>query len=170
MASRSLPCYWRLVFDELYHSLAQAEQHQFVLTEEGQVLGTVRGGIVAFKGMHYAAPPVGPLRWRAPRPAVSNSEILVADKYGPPCPQISNHLDLAEADPSEDCLSINVFKPFETDGRLPVMVWIHGGSLVSGAGGNPAYDGSKLASEGVIVVTFNYPIGAVRMVGHARTV
>ena len=140
-------------------ALAQAEQHQVVLTQEGQVLGAVQAGIASFKGMSYAAPAVGPLRWRAPRPAEFSSDILVADKYGPACPQSSIQESAGQGDSAEDCLYINVFKPVETDGKLPVMVWIHGGSFISGAGGDPLYDGSKLASEGVIVVTFNYRLG-----------
>ena len=138
---------------------AQAEQHLFVTTAEGQVYGPVQGGIASFKGIPYAAPPIGDLRWRPPQPAASRSEILLAGEYGPPClqPSMPDAPRLETA--SEDCLTINIFRPFEVENRLPVMVWFHGGSFADGAGGDPLYDGSRLAQEGVVVVTFNYRLG-----------
>ena len=138
---------------------AQAEQHLFVITAQGQVYGPVQAGIASFRGIPYAAPPIGDLRWRPPQPAASRSEILLAGEYGPPCLQpVAPDASRIEA-ASEDCLTINVFRPFEIDGRLPVMVWFHGGSFADGAGGDPLYDGSGLAREGLIVVTFNYRLG-----------
>jgi hypothetical protein len=138
---------------------AQAEQHLFVTTAEGQVYGVVQAGIASFKGIPYAAPPTADGRWRPPQPAAFRSEILLAGDYGPPClqPPLPDAPGLKAA--SEDCLTINVFRPFEVENPLPVMVWFHGGSFADGAGGDPLSDGSRLAGEGVIVVTFNYRLG-----------
>jgi para-nitrobenzyl esterase len=145
---------------------AQAEQHLFVTTAQGQVYGLVQAGIASFKGIPYAAPPIGDLRWRPPQPAASRSEILLAGEYGPPCLQPSM-LDAPKLETaSEDCLTINIFRPFEVENRLPVMVWFHGGSFADGAGGDPLHDGSRLAREGVVVVTFNYRLGPLGWLTH----
>ena len=145
---------------------AQALQHLFVTTTEGQVYGPVQGGVASFKGIPYAAPPIGDLRWRPPQPAAPRSEILLASDYGPPClqPPTPDIRELETA--SEDCLTINIFRPFEVENPLPVMVWFHGGSFADGAGGDPLTDGSRLAGEGVIVVTFNYRLGPLGWLAH----
>jgi para-nitrobenzyl esterase len=145
---------------------AQALQHLFVTTTEGQVYGPVQGGVGSFKGIPYAAPPIGDLRWRPPQPAASRSEILLASDYGPPCLQLPT-LDIPKLETaSEDCLTINIFRPFEVENPLPVMIWFHGGSFADGAGGDPLTDGSWLAREGVIVVTFNYRLGPLGWLAH----
>jgi para-nitrobenzyl esterase len=138
---------------------AQAEEHLFVITAQGQVYSPVVAGIAAFKGIPYAAPPIGDLRWRPPQPAASRSDILLAGDYGPPCLQPPRP-DATELETtSEDCLTINIFRPFQVDDRLPVLVWFHGGSFADGAGGEPLYDGSSLARQGLVVVTFNHRLG-----------
>src|SRR6478735_5875838 len=91
----------------------QQGQFPFALTHEGQVLGGVEGEIASFKGLAYAVPPVGPLRWRAPEPLPDSSEMRTAYEYGPACPQDA----IPQA--SEDCLTLNVFRPFGVDGPLP---------------------------------------------------
>ena len=144
---------------------AQVGQFPFVLTREEQLLGAVQGGVASFKGIAYAAAPVGPLRWHAPQPAPESSAIRSAYEHGPSCQQP------ARAGPgslqmSEDCLTLNVFRPFEFDDPLPVMVWIHGGSFVAGTANDPLFDGSKLAQAGVIVVTLNYRLGAFGWLAH----
>jgi para-nitrobenzyl esterase len=138
---------------------AQALQHLFVTTAQGQVYGPVQGDIASFKGIPYAAPPIGDLRWRPPQPAASRSEILLAGDYGPPCLQPPMPDTPQRETASEDCLTINIFRPFEVENPLPVMVWFHGGAFADGAGGDPLTDGSRLAQEGVVVVTFNYRLG-----------
>jgi para-nitrobenzyl esterase len=145
---------------------AQALQHLFVTTAQGQVYGPVQADIASFKGIPYAAPPIGDLRWRPPQPAASWSEILLAGDYGPPClqPPMPDAPKLETA--SEDCLTINIFRPFEVENPLPVMVWFHGGSFADGAGGDPLTDGSRLAREGVVVVTFNYRLGPLGWLTH----
>ena len=147
-------------------AVAQGEQFLFVTTREGQVLGAVQAGIASFKGLPYAAPPIGSRRWRAPLPSPARPEILIANQYGPACLQPPIPGEPARDRVSEDCLTVNVFRPFEVNSQLPVMVWIHGGSFVTGAGGDPLYDGSRLAHEGVIVVTFNYRLGPLGWLAH----
>ena len=121
--------------------LAQLGQFSFAMTQEEQVFGVVQAGVASFKGIPYAAAPVGPLRWRAPQPPPESSTIRTADEYGPACPQPSMQGSESYR-MNEDCLTLNVFRPFEADDPLPVMVWIHGGSFVTGTAGDPLFDGS----------------------------
>jgi para-nitrobenzyl esterase len=135
-------------------------QFPFALTREGQMLGAVEGEVAFFKGLAYAAPPVGPLRWRPPQATTGSSEMRTAYDYGAPCLQPSL------ADASEDCLTLNVFRPFGVDGPLPVMVFIHDGAFVSGTVNDPLFDGARLAQAGLIVVTVNYRLGALGWLAH----
>lgn len=130
-------------------------QFPFALTREGQLLGAVEGEVASFKGLAYAAPPVGALRWRPPQPTPESSEMRTAYEYGAPC------LQPALPDASEDCLTLNVFRPFGVDGPLPVMMFIHGGGFVSGTANDLRFDGARLAQAGLIVVTANYRLGAL---------
>ncbi|MCS3726773.1 carboxylesterase/lipase family protein [Bradyrhizobium betae] len=142
-------------------AVAQAVgQFPFALTREGQMLGAVEGEVASFKGLAYAAPPVGALRWRPPQATAANPEMRTAYEFGAPCLQPS----LPGA--SEDCLALNVFRPFGVDGPLPVMVFIHGGAFVSGTANDPAFDGAKLAQAGLIVVTMNYRLGVLGWLAH----
>jgi para-nitrobenzyl esterase len=136
--------------------------------------GRVRGETVVaptgepvcrFLGIPYAAPPVGDLRWRAPRVASPWAGVRDALAYGPSCPQahpIPSPLPgFQMTETSEDCLSLNVWSP-GLDGGRPVMVWIHGGAYVSGGSAQPVYDAARLAAEGdVVVVTINYRLGVL---------
>jgi para-nitrobenzyl esterase len=144
---------------------AQGERFVFALTQEGQVYGIADFDVAKFMGIPYAAPPIGPARWRAPAKAPPRTEIFAANRFGPSCPQNSEQVFEAPIRTAEACLTINIFSPARMDARLPVMVWIHGGGLVSGTGGDPLYDGSALAREGVVVVTFNYRLGALGWLG-----
>jgi para-nitrobenzyl esterase len=144
---------------------AQGERFVFALTREGQVYGIADYDIARFMGIPYAAPPIGSARWRAPTEAPQRTEILAANKFGASCPQVSGSAFEAAIRSSEDCLTMNIFTPARMDERLPVMVWIHGGGLVTGTAGDPLYDGSELAREGVIVVTFDYRLGALGWLG-----
>lgn len=121
-----------------------------------------------FKGVPYAAPPVGRLRWRAPEPANVWSGVRTADAFSPVCPQIGAYPEDSPAEPmSEDCLSLNIWTPAASASqRLPVMVWIYGGGLQNGSGSTPLYSGDRLAERGVIVVTFNYRLGALGFLAH----
>ena len=109
-------------------------------------------------GIPYAAPPVGPLRWRPPQPAARWAGIRDATAYAPHCPQPPSAFGVAST--SENCLYLNVFRPAGAAGRdLPVMVWIHGGALI--AGESDDYNPAALVRHGVIVVTINYRLGAL---------
>jgi para-nitrobenzyl esterase len=138
---------------------AQVGQFPFVLTQQEQVLGVVQAGVASFKGIPYASAPVGSLRWRPPQPPPESSAIRTAHEYAPACQQPSI-AGPGSYRTSEDCLTLNVFKPFEIEDPLPVMIWIHGGSFVAGGAGDPLFDGSKLAQAGVVVITLNYRLGA----------
>jgi len=144
---------------------AQVGQFPFVLTREEQVLGVVEAGVASFKGIPYASAPVGSLRWRAPQPPPESPAIRSAHEYGPACLQPSMP-GPGSYRMSEDCLTLNVFRPFETEDPLPVMIWIHGGSFVAGNAGDPLFDGSKLAQAGVVVITLNYRLGAFGWLAH----
>jgi para-nitrobenzyl esterase len=129
--------------------------------------------ITAFKGIPFAAPPTGELRWRAPQPVVPWKGTLVADRFAPACMQALFNADVLLEHPgpematSEDCLYLNLWTPAKAPGaRLPVMVWMYGGGNRAGAGSQPAYAGEMLARKGVIVVTFNYRLGALGFLAH----
>ncbi len=132
---------------------------QMVRLDSGQISGSLESGVWSYLGVPYAAPPVGSLRWRPPQPVKPWNGVKVCTSFSPACPQPKSQL-YNITDISEDCLYLNVWSPARSpDERLPVMVWIHGGSFNTGSGGVPAYDGSKLARRGVIVITFNYRLG-----------
>jgi para-nitrobenzyl esterase len=135
-------------------------QFPFALTREGQMLGAVEGEVASFKGLAYAAPPVGALRWRPPQPMPASSEMRTVYEFGAPCLQP----ELPGA--SEDCLTLNVFRPFGVDGPLPVMVFIHGGGFVSGTANDPVFNGARLAQAGLILVSVNYRLGALVWLAH----
>jgi para-nitrobenzyl esterase len=141
-------------------ALAQVGQFPFALTHEGQMLGAVEGEVASFRGLAYAAPPIGPLRWRPPQASPESSEMRTAYDYGAPCLQPS--LPAAR----EDCLTLNVFRPFGVDGPLPVMVFVHGGDFVTGTANDPLFDGARLAQAGLIVVTVNYRLGVLGWLAH----
>lgn len=137
-----------------------------VETTFGPVRGADDGRVSSWKGVRYAAPPVGGLRFRAPQPPERWTEVADATRYGPACPQPvfpNMPLDLG-APQGEDCLRLNVWASSATQpgDRKPVMVWLHGGAYVLGSGSQALYDGRRLAGDGeVIVVTVNYRVGAL---------
>jgi para-nitrobenzyl esterase len=133
----------------------------------GSLAGAREGGVVSFKAIPYAAPPVGALRWRPPQPATPWRGVRPADKVGAICEQTYNPHDngVGPLPASEDCLTLNVFAPAGAK-AAPVMVWIHGGGFVNGSGGASLYDGSALARQGVVVVTLNYRLGRFGFFAH----
>jgi para-nitrobenzyl esterase len=148
--------------------LVEPSLAQRVTVESGALNGTADGFVRIFKGIPYAAPPVGELRWRAPRPPIPWTRVKDATEFGPACPQAPSKSEPAEA-MDEDCLTLNVWAPAkETKSGLPVMVWIHGGAFSKGSSRQPLYDGTNLARRGVIVVTFNYRLGYFGFFGHPQ--
>jgi len=136
-------------------------------TVHGPVRGGREGEVWSFKGVRYAAPPVGDLRWRAPQPPAPWTAPADATAYGPACPQPAGSLAPLGARLDEDCLFLNVWSAATDDAeRRPVMVWFHGGGLTQGAGSSPTYDGSSLAERGVVLVTVNYRLGALGFLVH----
>lgn len=141
-----------------------------VQTRNGAVEGAAATDIEFFKGIPFAAPPVGALRWRAPQPAQSWQGVRQATAFSrdchqepqsePPGPGFNNPM-------SEDCLYLNIWRPKQKAARpLPVMVWIYGGAFIMGAGSYPSYDGSNFARGGVVLVTFNYRLGRLGFFAH----
>lgn len=136
----------------------------------GVIAGVQSDGIWAYLGVPFAAPPVGELRWRPPQAVQPWSGVRVCDAYGPSCPQRADPLaagPLGVGTMDEDCLYLNVWSPAQQPSAgLPVMVWFHGGSFVSGSSSMPLYNGEKLAKKGVVVVTVNYRLGPLGFLAH----
>ncbi|MEP9306428.1 carboxylesterase family protein, partial [Klebsiella pneumoniae] len=132
-------------------------------TRQGTLAGSAEQGIHIWRGIPYAAPPVGPLRWRAPQPAARWQGVRPAETFSAASWQDIDYCrELGGGDPgafSEDCLYLNVWAPASAAQPLPVMVWLHGGGFTIGAGSLPPYDGKALASRDVVVVTVNYRRG-----------
>ena len=136
---------------------------QSVAVDGGSLQGVVADGVRVFKGIPFAAPPVGPLRWRAPQAAAGWSGIRAADKFSAVCPQLGSYPPESAPEPiSEDCLYLNIWTPLEPAAKpLPVMVWIYGGALENGSASTPLYAGDGFAKRGVILVTINYRLGVL---------
>ena len=148
---------------------AQPSATQIVTVESGQLQGTVRDAVLSFKGIPFAAPPVGDLRWRPPRPAGKWHGVRNADQYGSDCMQLPFPSDAAPlgTPPAEDCLYLNVWRPAaQSVGPLPVMVWIYGGGFVNGGSSPAVYDGSEFARQGIVLVSFNYRLGRFGYFAH----
>ncbi len=139
-----------------------------VKTTGGLVQGTTadNGAVKVFRGVPYAAPPVGELRWKAPQPVVPWSGARDATKAGPGCVQSQMFGDISFPNQSEDCLTVNVFAPVRAK-KLPVMVWIHGGGFAAGGGAEPRHEGVAFARRGVVLVTINYRLGVFGFFSHA---
>jgi len=140
-------------------SAVMAAMHGPVRTQAGLVSGVPARdpSITVYKGIAFAAPPVGELRWRPPQPPISWHGVHAADHAGSICPQSGDSGSM-----SEDCLFLNVWSgAASATEKRPVFVWIYGGGFSGGAGSSPQFDGEGLASKGLVVVTFNYRLGAL---------
>jgi para-nitrobenzyl esterase len=153
-------------------SLASGAITEPVKTDAGPVSGAAGNNpdVRVFKGIPYAAPPVGPLRWKAPQPAPKWDGVKTAAAFGPRCMQGGGGGRAGAPPPpptSEDCLYINVWTAASSSSaKLPVMVWSYGGAFTGGAGSLPGYDGEALAKKGVVFVTYNYRLGPFGFFAH----
>src|SRR4030043_598495 len=140
-----------------------------VSTKAGKVEGTFENGLYVFRGIPYAAPPVGARRWMPPQSVKPWDGVRQAKKFGPIAPQSPMPGGLimqADQPQSEDCLFLNVWTPGLDNAKRPVMVWIHGGAFVMGSGSDPMYDSDKLVKRGnIVLVSINYRLG---MLGFLR--
>lgn len=139
-----------------------------VATASGPVRGLEEGGVTAYRGIPYAAPPVGELRWRAPQPVAAWSEPREAFQFSKACPQDGPPVPGMPPEPTdEDCLYLNAWTPTgRTSAPLPVIVWLHGGGNVNGSASTPPYGGANLARKGVVVISANYRLGALGFMAH----
>jgi len=140
-----------------------------VRVDGGTVKGAAQDGVLSFKGIPFAAPPVGDLRWKPPQPVAAWNGVRPATAYGHDCMQKPFPSDAAPlgTEPSEDCLVMNVWRPaLKTADKLPVLVWIYGGGFVNGGSSPAVYDGSKFAKRGVILFSFNYRVGRFGFFAH----
>jgi len=148
----------------------QAQSAPVVATTSGRVSGVTEDGVTAWKGIPFAQPPVGALRWRAPQPPRSWSGVRPATDYSNDCMQIPFAADAAPlgTPPAEDCLYLNVWKPAgaAANARLPVVVWIYGGGWVNGGASPAVYSGAPMAKDGVVFVSFNYRLGRFGFFAH----
>jgi para-nitrobenzyl esterase len=141
-----------------------------VTVDGGRISGATANGVRVFKGIPFAAPPVGGLRWKAPLPVAAWDGVRAADRFGAQCTQqpypANSPYASAPQPTSEDCLYLNVWTAGSAGDKRPVMVWIHGGAWTRGSGSTPTYDGAALAKKGVVVVTTNYRLGPFGFLAH----
>ncbi|UBZ13001.1 carboxylesterase family protein [Flagellimonas marinaquae] len=143
-----------------------AEQKQepgLVKTTNGMVQGSAEGDLTVFKGIPFAAPPVGDLRWKAPQPIEPWEGVKKTTEFGPAPMQGGN----PPSGKSEDCLYLNIWSPAKSpDEKIPVLVWIYGGGFSFGSTSEPVYDGTNLAKKGVILVSIPYRVGQLGFLAH----
>jgi para-nitrobenzyl esterase len=132
----------------------------------GQLVGEQRGDIRVFRGIPYASPPIGDLRWQAPQPAIPWSGIHEGTAFGSPA--LQGETFFSRTQQSEDCLFLNVWAPAKAGSatKAPVLFWIHGGAFIQGSGAQPRYDGTELAKRGIVVITINYRLGPMGLFAH----
>ena len=149
---------------------APSPRPERVTIETGVLEGSLAGGVISFKGIPYAAPPIEDLRWRAPQPLTPWSGVRRATGYGNDCVQMPLPGDAGASGSTrgEDCLVLNIWRPasLAPGERLPVMVWIHGGGFLNGAASIPFFDGSAFARDGVVLVGINYRLGRMGFFAH----
>ena len=140
---------------------AALAQSTDVAIDGGTVRGSAADGVLSWKGIPFAQPPVGDLRWRAPQPVEPWRGVREATEYSHDCMQVPFPSDAAPlgTEPAEDCLYMNVWRPADQQKKLPVMVWIYGGGFVNGGASPPTYSGANLAKDGIVFVSFNYRLG-----------
>lgn len=151
------------------HIVAQSNLKE-VTTANGKLSGTLeKSNVISFKGIPYAAPPVGDLRWKEPRPASNWEGVRKADHFGPRAmqPPIFGDMNFRSDGMSEDCLYLNVWTSAKSSNdKLPVLVYFYGGGFVAGDGSEPRYDGESMATKGIVAITVNYRLGLFGFFAH----
>jgi para-nitrobenzyl esterase len=135
---------------------------------QGVLHGQVEGGVAVFKAIPFAQAPVGELRWRPPQPPKPWPSVREATAFGPVCTHMTKGGPSFGQPQSEDCLFLNVWTPAHhpAGAKLPVMVWIHGGSFTAGSGTTPLYDGARFARRGIVLITVEYRLGRLGFFAH----
>ena len=148
--------------------LCAAQTPAPIKVEGGSIQGTVEEGLTVYRGIPFAAPPVGDLRWRAPEAAAKWEGVKAAAQFGPKCIQgMGNPGANPGPAASEDCLYLNVWTPAKSaNDRIPVLVWIYGGGFNAGATSEPSYSGERLARKGVVLVSIAYRVGQLGFLSH----
>ena len=149
---------------------AFSQTNKQVKTTNGMIEGTVeKSGVISFKGIPYAAPPVGDLRWKEPQPAKNWDGVLKANKFGknPMQTNVFGDMQFRSSGMSEDCLYLNVWAPAKKSEKLlPVLVYFYGGGFVAGDGSEARYDGESMATKGIVALTVNYRLGIFGFFAH----
>lgn len=144
----------------LLTSLSVGGETIVVSTEQGEIVGVRHGDHIAYKGIPFAQPPLGPLRWQPPQPVAKHDGVMSAADFGPVCMQRRGD----DTPPmSEDCLTLNIWTPGADNAKRPVMVWLHGGGFRSGSN---RYQGQVFAQRGVVLVALNYRLGPLGIFAH----
>ena len=144
--------------------LMNAAANPTATVEQGKLQGTMEQGLAVYRGIPFAAPPLGDLRWRPPQPAAKWDGVRLADKFAPECVQAAGPAPNGQQaqQMSEDCLYLNVWSPAKKAAeRIPVLVWIYGGGFNAGATSIPTYSGEVLAKKGVVLVSIAYRVGPI---------
>jgi len=144
-------------------------KHLQVKTADGILEGNDESGIYSFKGIPFAAPPVGKFRWKEPQPVEKWTGVKKADKFGPRAMQrpVFGDMNFRSNGMSEDCLYLNVWTPAKSlDEKLPVLVYFYGGGLIAGDGSEPRYDGESMARRGIVAITVNYRLNIFGFFSH----
>jgi para-nitrobenzyl esterase len=171
MANLTVLCSWAALLGIGAAVLASPTTTTVNATVDAGVLqGAVKDGVMSFKGIPYAAPPVGDLRWRPPQPVTPWHGVRSAIQYGHDCMQLPDPSEAAprgSTTPSEDCLVLNIWAPERGPGqKRAVIVWIHGGGFLNGGSSAPIYDGDAVAKKGVVFVGFNFRLGRFGFFAH----
>jgi para-nitrobenzyl esterase len=147
----------------LFSFVALAQQPKQVKVNGGLLQGVIENGLTVYRGIPFAAPPVGELRWKAPQPAAKWEGVRMADKFAPGAMQGIN----PPSGKSEDCLYLNVWSPAKSPTeKVPVLVWIYGGGFAVGYTSDPMYSGENLAKKGVVFVSIAYRVGQLGFLAH----
>jgi para-nitrobenzyl esterase len=157
----------RMILAVAFAVFSTAASAATVAIDQGPLTGATDNGVDSYKGIPYASPPVGDLRWQAPQAAPRWTMPRDANAFGAACMQHATESMLLRANlpQSEDCLTLNVWTPAGAN-NLPVMVWIYGGGFTQGAAAVPLFNGAALARRGVVLVTFNYRVGRFGFFAH----